>query len=361
MKTASTAAVDADVAPRRARLFQHLEIMLRIRGFELKLSDMFGRGEVRGTAHFCVGQEAVPTGVCAALREGDWISATHRGHGAALARGLDPYRMFAEIFGRRDGYCAGRGGSQHIACRELGFLGTNGITGGGLPIATGAALSARKQGRGQVAVAFFGDGAVNQGTFHESLNMAGIWRLPIVYVCENNLYSMSAAVGSFVAGGEIGARAGAYGIPYATIDGNDVELVASTAEAMVAAARRGEGPALLECLTYRQLGHSKSDQRKYRTPEEEAGWQKRDPILRACDRLRMDGAETATLDDLRGRVQAEIDAAADRALACPAADAGTLYDHLYGGPVGPAVLKAAVHDSRTLTRPQTTEARPCRA
>lgn len=357
MHSVSTASTDPDQAPRRDRLLSHFETMLRIRGFELTLSDMFSRGEVRGTAHFCVGQEAVPTAVCAALDRGDWVSATHRGHGAAIARGLDLYRLFAEVFGRRDGFCAGRGGSQHIACREAGFLGTNGITGGGLPIATGAALAAKREGQQRVVAAFFGDGAVNQGTFHESLNMAGIWRLPIVYVCENNLYSMSAPVGSFVAGGQIAERAGAYGIPYATIDGNDVELVAETVDAMVAAARRGEGPALLECLTYRQLGHSKSDQRKYRTREEEAVWQRRDPIQRASDRLLADGAAGAELETIRRRVDAEVHVAAQRALACPAVEPGTLNEHLYGSPV----LKAAARDARAVAAADRKEASPCHA
>ena len=166
---------------------ESLAMMLAIRSFEFKIQALFAAGEVRGTAHLCIGQEAVPAGVCGVLSAEDWVSATHRGHGAALAKHLEPYKLFCEILGRRDGYCAGRGGSQHIACLSRGFLGTNGISGGGLPIATGAAFASRQLGNGRITVAFFGDGAANQGTFHESLNMAGIWKLPILYVCEKML------------------------------------------------------------------------------------------------------------------------------------------------------------------------------
>ncbi len=303
--------------------------MLRIRHFELKINELFARGEVRGTAHLCVGQEAVPTGVCAALRSDDYVSATHRGHGAAIAKGLSLYGMFSEILGRRDGYGAGRGGSQHIACMEKGFLGTNGISGGGLPVSVGAALSSKRLGLGRVAVAFFGDGVANQGAFHEALNMAGIWRLPIVFVCENNLYAMSAPVSSFVAGGSIARRAESYGMRHDSIDGNDVGQVFEASRRFVDLARSGEGPGLLECLTYRQLGHSKSDKRAYRTREEEAAWLKRDPIAR--ERRRLDGAgimPAADFDAMESRVVAEVASEAERALACQAADVSTLYDHV---------------------------------
>ncbi len=306
-----------------------LETMLRIRAFELKIDALFSQGLVRGTAHLCVGQEAIPTGVCAALRQDDWISATHRGHGAALAKGLQPYELFAEILGRKDGYCVGRGGSQHIACMRLGFLGTNGISGGGLPIATGAALTCKQLGLDRVVVAFFGDGAVNQGTFHESLNMAAMWRLPIIYLCENNLYAMSAPVERFVAGGDIAGRAASYGMGHATIDGNDVEAVRSHAEKFVDLARHGDGPTLLECLTYRRLGHSKSDKRVYRTREEEAVWEKRDPIIRCKQQILESGSHTEPeLDAIEARVSRQIEDAAQRAMACDAVEAGTLGEHL---------------------------------
>lgn len=306
-----------------------LRTMLRIRLFETKLNELFSRGAVRGTVHLCVGQEAVPTGVSAALRADDWVSATHRGHGAAIARGLSLYRLFAEIFGRKDGYCAGRGGSQHIACMGKGFLGTNGISGGGLPIATGAALTAQRLGQDRVAVAFFGDGVANQGVFHESLNMAAIWRLPIVYVCENNLYAMSAPASAFVAGGNIARRAEAYGMRHATIDGNDVDAVEDVASELIASARAGRGPSLLECMTYRRLGHSKSDKCAYRTREEEVEWTRRDPIVR-CKELLIErsGLSADELAAIERDVCTEVESAAERAMACPAVDASTLHDHL---------------------------------
>ncbi len=309
-----------------------LATMLRIRMFELKINELFARGLVRGTAHLCVGQEAVPTGVCAALGPGDWVSATHRGHGAALAKGLQPYELFAEILGRRDGYCAGRGGSQHIADLSRRFLGTNGISGGGLPIATGAALASRYQGLSDVTIAFFGDGVANQGTFHESLNMAAIWRLPIVFVCENNLYAMSAPAAEFVAGGTIAGRAAAYGIPFATVDGNDVMMVWSCAAKMVDGARSGQGPAMMECQTYRQLGHSKSDQRTYRTRAEESDWEKKDPIHRLRQLIMECVLRSANdIEALEREIAMQIDDAADRAMACePVAD-DSLYEFLYAG------------------------------
>ncbi len=311
-----------------------LRTMLRIRLFETKLNELFARGAVRGTVHLCVGQEAIPTGVSAVLRDDDWVSATHRGHGAAIAKGLSLYRLFAEIFGRRDGYCAGRGGSQHIACMEKGFLGTNGISGGGLPIATGAALSAQRLGQDRVAVALFGDGVANQGVFHESLNMAAIWKLPIVYVCENNLYAMSAPAGAFVAGGNIARRAEAYGMRHATIDGNDVDTVEDVASELVASARAGRGPSLLECMTYRHLGHSKSDKCAYRTREEEGEWARRDPIVRCKERLiERSGMSLDELDAIEREVCADVESAAERAMTCPVVDASTLYDHSTAGAI----------------------------
>lgn len=305
---------------------ENLAMMLRIRSFELKIHALFSAGEVRGTAHLCVGQEAVPVGVCHALSSDDWVSATHRGHGAAIAKHLEPYKLFCEILGRRDGYCAGRGGSQHIACLSKGFLGTNGISGGGLPVATGAALSSQVRNDSRVAVAFFGDGTANQGTFHESLNMAGIWKLPVLYVCENNLYAMSASTKDFVAGGDIAGRADSYGIEHRSLDGNDVQKVEAGAAELIARVRSGAGPALLECRTYRQLGHSKSDKCAYRTREEEEEWKLRDPIIRERDRILREGqVDGARLDALALLIEGQINEAADRALLCPAVDAKTLF------------------------------------
>lgn len=309
------------------------ETMLRIRAFELRINELFSRGAIRGTAHLCVGQEAIPTGVCAALNSDDLVSATHRGHGAAIAKGLDCYRLFAEILGRRDGYCLGRGGSQHIACLDLGFLGTNGITGGGLPIATGAALAIQRLAQKRVVAAFFGDGAVNQGTFHESLNLAAIWRLPIVFVCENNLYAMSAPADRFIAGGGVARRADAYDIPHTTIDGNNLEQVRTHARSIVHDVRNGAGPFLLECQTYRHLGHSKSDRCEYRSRDEERGWKARDPIDHWHGVLTDRGIATPSeLDALSARVDRQLDQAAARAQSCPPVDPETLFDHVTPSP-----------------------------
>lgn len=311
-----------------------LATMLRIRHFEMTINELFAKGKVRGTAHLCVGQEAVPVGVCGALREDDTVCATHRGHGAAIAKGLSLFKLFAEIMGRRSGYCAGRGGSQHIACIDRGFLGTNGISGGGLPIAVGAALASQRMGLDRVSVAFFGDGVANQGTFSESLNMAAIWRLPVVFVCENNLYAMSAPIQKFVAGGDIAKRAEGYGMAHETIDGNDVGLVQATMSRFADRARAGEGPALLECMTYRQLGHSKSDQRAYRTREEESEWASRDPITQEWQRLLSEGEATErTLGTLAEGIVAEVKVAAEQATDSPPANADTLHDYVTPGDV----------------------------
>jgi TPP-dependent pyruvate/acetoin dehydrogenase alpha subunit len=308
----------------------YLRDMKRIRAFEERIDRLFLEARIHGTTHLCIGQEAVPVGACAAIRPSDLASGSHRGHGQALAKGLRADRLMAELMGRRDGYCGGRGGTQHVASIEHGFLGTNGITGGGIPIATGAALSAKLRGTGQVVLSFFGDGAANQGTFHESLNMASLWRLPVIYLCENNQYAMSTHVTEASAVAEIALRAAAYAMPGETVDGNDVLAVREAVAQAVARARAGDGPSLLECLTYRHLGHSKSDRREYRTREEEAEWQERDPIRGLEERLRAAGELTAdSLAALDAAVAAEMDAAEAFAEASPPADPATATEHVY--------------------------------
>lgn len=310
-------------------MLQLLETMLRIRSFELRISELFARNQVRGTAHLSVGQEAIPTGTCAVLERADLVVATHRGHGAALAKGLEPYRLFAEILGRREGYCAGRGGSQHLSCIELGFLGTNGITGGGLPLATGAALALKRRATRNVVVAFFGEGAANKGTFYEALNLASIWQLPIIYVCENNQYAVSARSEDSVAGKSIAERAEAYDMAHETVDGNDVHAVRTRLAEVVAAARAGRGPALVECHTHRQLGHSKSGTCACRTRAEEQAWRERDPITRLGKQLVCGGEVSGLqLNTLRACVRAEIDEAARQALQARAVTEEALYDDL---------------------------------
>ena len=277
-------------------LIGYYRTMLTIRYFEVKVEDLFARGQIGGTTHPATGQEAVAVGVCAALRKGDYITSTHRGHGHMIARGGEPRRIMAELYGKVDGYSRGRGGSQLMMDLTLGFLGSNGITGGGIPIATGAALSSKLRKTGRVAVCFFGDGASNQGTFHESLNMAGLWKLPVVYVCENNLYAMSTPVAQAIPIARIADRAAGYGFPGVTVDGNDVLAVLEATAAACERARRLEGPTLLECLTYRLSGHSRGDPRRYRTSEEEAAWRKKDPLIRFKAELKKRGLITEADD-----------------------------------------------------------------
>ncbi len=283
--------------------------MLLIRRLEERVDALFAAGELRGTSHLSAGQEATAVGACAALRADDYVTSNHRGHGHFLAKGGDARRIMAELFGKATGYSQGKGGTQHMADFSIGFLGMNGITGGMLPIAVGAAFSARYRGTGQVALAFFGDGASNQGTFHEALNMAAIWRLPAVFLCENNCYAMSSPACCMVSG-NIANRAAGYGIPGVTVDGNDVAAVHVAVAEAAARARAGDGPTLVEALTYRILGHSRGDLRVYRTREEEAEWAARDPIARFADAARTAGAlSPSDIAAIESAVDAEVAAA----------------------------------------------------
>lgn len=256
-----------------------LKKMYLIRKFEEGAEDSYMRGLIHGTMHLSIGQEASAVGSCMSLSDDDKITSTHRGHGHCVAKGADLSKMFAEFFGKESGYCKGRGGSMHIADPSKGNLGANGIVGGGLPIAVGAALSAKRLGTGAVTVCFFGDGANNEGAFHEALNMAKVWNLPVVFVCENNKYGMSTSTERSTAVKNIAERAAAYAMPGVTVDGNDFSAVTEAVDTAVARARNGEGPSLIENQTYRWRGHSKSDRNKYRTKEEIADWQSRDPIV----------------------------------------------------------------------------------
>jgi TPP-dependent pyruvate/acetoin dehydrogenase alpha subunit len=268
----------------REKLLRLYRTMVTIRTFETREAQIYRQGLQPGFVHLYLGEEAIATGVCAALRDDDFITSTHRGHGHLIARGGDVRRMMAELFGRADGYCKGRGGSLHIADFDLGMLGANGIVGGGIPIATGAGLSAKKRHTDQVTACFFGDGATNQGTFHEAINMASIWKLPVVYVCENNGYGVTASIHktSNVAK-DLSVRAHAYGIPGYHIDGNDVLAVHRTAMEAVARARKGDGPTLMVCETCRHSGHYEGEMETapaYRTAEQLAECRKRDPLPR---------------------------------------------------------------------------------
>lgn len=255
-------------------------VMVTIREFEERLYNLFLTEAMPGTMHQYTGQEAVAAGICAALRSDDFITSTHRGHGHAIAKGVSLRSLMAEMFAKDTGCCRGMGGSMHLSDPAVGMLGATGIVGGGIPIATGAALSALMRGSGQVAVAFFGDGAANEGAFHESLNQAGAWKLPVVYVCENNLYGFSVPFAAASAVPDIAARAGSYGFPGVVVDGMDSLAVHAAAAQAVARARSGAGPSLLECKTYRYRGHSRFEKPSYRTEAEVLEWQQRDPIER---------------------------------------------------------------------------------
>jgi len=275
--------------------------MYLIRSFEEKAEQLYALGKVHGTMHLCIGEEATAVGACLALRRDDCILSTHRGHGHCLAKGADVNLMMAEFFGKANGYCRGRGGSMHIADVDGGNLGANGVVGGGLPIAPGVALGLRMQGSDRVCLCFFGDGAANEGAFHESLNLAAVWKLPVVYVCENNQYAMSMPFEKGAAVEQISTRAIAYGMPGLTVDGNDLLAVYEAVRDAVARARAGEGPTLIEALTYRWRGHSKSDRQLYRTRDEVKAWQARDPIARLQTLLVE--ANLHTMEELEQAVQ----------------------------------------------------------
>lgn len=262
-----------------------LHTMAVIREFESRLDGYMSEGLIQGSTHPSVGMEAVAVGVCDALRHDDAIASTHRGHGHCLAKGTDPGRLLAEIFGRATGCSGGKGGSMHAADKDLGILGTNGIVGASMGIATGAALGFRLEGGDRVAVAFFGDGATNQGMFHEALNLAAIWKLPVVFACENNHFAQSSPIEEMVAVEQLSGRAAGYGVPGVDVDGMDVLRVAEAAHAAVARARAGDGPTLLVADTWRYLGHMVGDTEIYRTAEQGEPWRARDPIARLVRRL----------------------------------------------------------------------------
>ncbi len=254
--------------------------MIRIRYFEKEVERNMKKGLFHGTTHLCIGQEATAVGVCSMLQAGDKITSTHRGHGHSIAMGADINKMMAEIFGKETGYCKGKGGSMHISDVEAGNLGSNGIVGGSIPIAVGSALTAQLEGKNEVTVCFFGDGATNEGSFHEALNLASIWKLPVVFVCENNEYGMSSPIKKMTNINDLSIRAEAYGFPGVTIDGNNLLDVMKEAEKAMQRARNREGPTLIEAKTYRFSGHSKSDKQLYRSAEEVKERRKKDPIMR---------------------------------------------------------------------------------
>lgn len=269
----------------KKKLMRWYRQMLLIRIFEEEVERNLKKGLFHGTTHLCIGQEATAVGVCEVLDKGDRITSTHRGHGHSIAMGADVNKMMAELFGKATGYCKGKGGSMHIADVEAGNLGSNGIVGGGIPIAVGSALTAQLEKSDDVTVCFLGDGAVNEGSFHEALNLAAIWRLPVVFICENNKFGMSSRISEMTNIKHLSIRADAYGFPGVTIDGNDLLAVINESAKAVKRARNGQGPTLIEAKTYRFKGHSKSDKEVYRSRQEVERQKNNDPILRFKDLL----------------------------------------------------------------------------
>ena len=314
----------------KEQLMSFYETMIRIRRFEEETFEFYKKGLMAGLAHLYLGEEAIATGVCAALNEEDYIGSTHRGHGHLVARGADTDRMMAEILGKKTGYSNGKGGSMHIMAMDKGILGANGIVGGEIPIATGAAYSAKYRGTNQVAVSFMGDSATNEGTFHESINMAAAWDLPCIYVIENNLYGISVDIRDVTNTPDLAVRAQAYNIPGVVVDGMDVVAVYEAAKKAVERARKGEGPTLIECKTYRWQGHHVGDPatyRKRRSETEKEDWMKKDPIPALKEAVLKAGiASEEDFDKLDRLVEDEIQAAVQFAVDSeypPAEDAYT--------------------------------------
>lgn len=304
-----------------------LRTMLLIRAFEEKAEELFSLGRVHGTMHLSIGQEGSAVGASRAMRRGDYLLNHHRGHGHMLAWfDSDVDLMMAEFMGKETGYCRGRGGSMHIANVEANNLGANGIVAGGVPMAVGVGLSIKMRKTDQVCLIAFGDGAANEGAFHESLNMASIWNLPVVYLCENNQYAMSMPMTRAFNVEHISERAAAYGIPGVTVDGNETLAVYQAVRDAAARARAGEGPTLVESVTYRWRGHSKSDKQAYRTRDEVKAWQGRDPIPRFAHVLAVADAE---LDSLRQQATQRIDEAVAFAEASPEPSVSTILEGVY--------------------------------
>jgi TPP-dependent pyruvate/acetoin dehydrogenase alpha subunit len=304
-----------------------LERMWEIRLFEEGMHRLFLKGEIHGTTHLSAGQEAVPVGVCGALNGDDYLAGTYRGHGHALAKGTQLEPLAAEMLGRSTGVCGGRAGSMNVIDVDHGLVGCFGIVGGSAAAAVGAALAGKRQGR--VAAAFFGDGATNHGYLHECLNFAKVHRLPVIFVCENNLYGEFTPWEKVTAGGDISARVATYGIPTQKVDGNEVLDVLAAASEAVSRAREEHEPTFLECLTYRHYGHSKSDPGAYRTKDELAAWKERDPLRLAGERLSRAGLSKQEVEEIAERARARVDDALDAALAAdfpvPEVDAATEY------------------------------------
>ena len=300
--------------------------MVLTRAFEENAEEMYGLGKVHGTMHLSIGEEGVAAGAGPALRNSDYLLNTHRGHGHFLMWGGDLNRMMAEFMGKEAGYCRGRGGSMHIADVESNNLGAQGIVAGNLPISVGVGLSIQMRKTDQVVLTLFGDGAANEGAFHESLNMASIWNLPVIYLCENNQYAMSMPFERAFRVEQVSERASAYGIKGLTVDGNDVTAVYKAVSEAAEQARKGDGPTLIEAITYRWKGHSKSDRQLYRTREEVKKWMEKDPIKHFAAKL---GVDEAGMKDIEKKAKEEIRKAVEFAESSPEPDVNTILEGIY--------------------------------
>ncbi len=314
----------------KKRMLKIYHDMLVIRRFEEKALKLFEENKLRGSVHLTIGQEAVPTTVCSNLGDDDYITSTHRGHGHCIAKGAEPDKALAELMGKATGYCGGRGGSMHIADVTKGNLGANAIVGAGIPIATGAGLAAQLRGTDQVAVTFFGDGASNEGVFHEGLNLASVWKLPVIFVCENNQFGISTHVSISTSVEDIAVRAKAYNIPGTVVDGNDIFAVDKAFKKALVRARKGEGPSLIECKTYRWYGHWTGDPEVYRTREEVEEWKRKCPIKRLEKYMLDEGVmDQAGIDAAHAEADRIIAEAEDFAINSPEPDPTHVLDNVY--------------------------------
>jgi 2-oxoisovalerate dehydrogenase E1 component len=325
---------DQTAESRQELCFSLYRQMVLIREFEAKAREVFRTGRMPGFIHVYIGEEAIATGVCAQLRQDDYVASTHRGHGHALAKGMSARAVMAELLGTVNGCSGGRGGTMHLYDPSVGFLGSNGVVPPGILIAAGAGLSAKLKGTDRVAVAFFGDGGSNNGAFHEGLNMAAVWEIPVIFVCENNLYATEMPFSKATKNINVASRAAAYGIPGIQVDGNNVLEVYEKAGEAVARARKGEGPTLIECLTYRWLGHHEGDPGvAYRTKEEIAAWKERDPIKRLRgDEIAARPSSQAEFDRIDAEIRDVMEDAAQFALASPLESVETALKHVFHSP-----------------------------
>ena len=314
----------------KTRLFKIYKTMNEIRDFEMKALSYFEENKLRGSVHLYVGEEAIASTVCSQLRDTDYITSTHRGHGHCIAKGAELGKSMAELMGKATGYCKGRSGSMHIADFEKGNLGANAIVGGGIGIAAGAALAAKLRGSDQIAVSFFGDGASNEGTFHEAINLAAVWKLPVIFICENNLFGISVPLSESTSVEDISVRAASYNIPGYSVDGNDVLAIDEVFSKAVSRAKAGEGPSLIECKTYRWLGHWTGDPQVYRTREEVEAWKEKDAIRRLREYMLAEGIATIDeINEIEMKSKADVEAAAEFAMNSPEPDPATVTDDVF--------------------------------